>query len=76
MPKKSKLQVSVDPDLLGRVNAAAELTGVKREQWVITILEDEVEKLEADQQQLKREWQARLRKRQKKKNEAAPAAEP
>lgn len=54
----------ISQSLFGRIKAAADLVGVERDEWVITILEDEVRRLEKSQEEFKREWQQKLARKQ------------
>jgi hypothetical protein len=52
--KKSKLQVrKFPPELLGRVNAYAELVGINRDEWITKLLAEKTRELEDIQRQLK-----------------------
>jgi len=56
--KKSKLQVRNFPsDLLGRVNAYANLVEIDRDEWIKKLLTEKTKELEDIQRQLKQKHQ-------------------
>jgi len=62
VPKTRKFQIPKFPsDLLGRVNAYAELVEINRDEWVANVLREKTQDLEEVQKRLKqkhRDWES------------------